>query len=72
MRRRIELERTLKQQDPNYKSQLPAELKRTYQLAFHMPDKAPYNKSTVIRDVKANHIGKLLLVRGIVVRATEV
>ncbi|KAJ9586445.1 hypothetical protein L9F63_019909, partial [Diploptera punctata] len=55
------------QRDPHNK--YPPELMRRYEIYFK--DKTT-NKSAAIRDVKAEHIGKLVTVRGIVTRCTEV
>ncbi|XP_059620171.1 DNA replication licensing factor Mcm7 [Phlebotomus argentipes] len=51
------------------RNQFPAELMRRFEVYF----KAPSNSVAIpIRDVKAEHIGKLVTVRGIVTRCTEV
>uniref|UniRef100_A0A8C4J570 DNA replication licensing factor MCM7 n=1 Tax=Dromaius novaehollandiae TaxID=8790 RepID=A0A8C4J570_DRONO len=50
-------------------NQYPPELLRRFELYFKAPSTA---KARVIRDVKADSIGKLVTVRGIVTRVTEV
>ncbi|XP_059691202.1 DNA replication licensing factor MCM7 isoform X1 [Gavia stellata] len=50
-------------------NQYPPELLRRFQLYFKAPSTA---KARVVRDVKADCIGKLVTVRGIVTRVTEV
>ncbi|XP_066578804.1 DNA replication licensing factor MCM7 [Amia ocellicauda] len=59
--------------DPNDtrdpRNQYPHELMRRFELYFKPPSSA---KPRVVRDVKADSIGKLVTVRGIVTRATEV
>ncbi|XP_071159083.1 DNA replication licensing factor mcm7-like [Mytilus galloprovincialis] len=53
--------------DPRNK--YPAELMRRYEVYFKLP---PQDKHVAIREVKADCIGKLVCVKGIVTRATEV
>jgi len=53
--------------DPRNK--YPAELMRRYELYFKAPSQ---QKHVAVRDVKAENIGKLTVVKGIVTRATEV
>ncbi|KAK6298648.1 hypothetical protein J4Q44_G00317030 [Coregonus suidteri] len=53
--------------DPH--NQYPAELMRRFELYFKPPSTA---KPKVVRDVRADSIGQLVTVRGIVTRATEV
>lgn len=55
------------QRDPRNK--YPPELMRRFEIYFK--DKTT-NKAVAIREVKAQHIGKLVTVRGIVTRSTEV
>ncbi|XP_048885357.1 DNA replication licensing factor MCM7 isoform X2 [Brienomyrus brachyistius] len=59
--------------DPNDtrdpRNQYPAELMRRFELYFRPPSTA---KPKVVREVRADSIGKLVTVRGIVTRATEV
>ncbi|XP_051900600.1 DNA replication licensing factor MCM7 [Pristis pectinata] len=59
--------------DPNEvhdaRNQYPAELLRRFEIYFKHPSTM---KPKVIRDVKADSIGKLVTVRGIVTRVTEV
>ncbi|KAF1631759.1 DNA replication licensing factor MCM7, partial [Eudyptes filholi] len=50
-------------------NQYPPELLRRFELYFRAPSTA---KARVVRDVKADCIGKLVTVRGIVTRVTEV
>ncbi|NXJ72968.1 MCM7 factor, partial [Rostratula benghalensis] len=50
-------------------NQYPPELLRRFELYFKPPSTA---KARVVRDVKANCIGKLVTVRGVVTRVTEV
>lgn len=57
---------SLQQQRPNV---FPPELMRRFEVTFKVSSDT---KATAIRDVKASSIGKLVHVRGIVVRATEV
>ncbi|XP_031654485.1 DNA replication licensing factor MCM7 isoform X2 [Oncorhynchus kisutch] len=51
------------------RNQYPAELMRRFELYFKPPSTA---KPKVVRDVRADSIGQLVTVRGIVTRATEV
>ncbi|XP_028653859.1 DNA replication licensing factor MCM7 isoform X1 [Erpetoichthys calabaricus] len=51
------------------RNQYPAELMRRFEVYFKPPSTL---KPRVVRDVKADSIGKLVTVRGIVTRATEV
>uniref|UniRef100_A0A8C9VPG4 DNA replication licensing factor MCM7 n=1 Tax=Scleropages formosus TaxID=113540 RepID=A0A8C9VPG4_SCLFO len=51
------------------RNQYPAELMRRFELYFRPPSTA---KPRVLRDVRAESIGQLVTVRGIVTRATEV
>nr|XP_020480415.1 DNA replication licensing factor MCM7 isoform X1 [Monopterus albus] len=51
------------------RNQYPAELMRRFELYFKSPTIA---KPKVVRDVRADSIGQLVAVRGIVTRATEV
>uniref|UniRef100_A0A6I8R0S9 DNA replication licensing factor MCM7 n=1 Tax=Xenopus tropicalis TaxID=8364 RepID=A0A6I8R0S9_XENTR len=53
--------------DPH--NQYPPELMRRFELYFKAPSSS---KARVVRDVKADSIGKLVTVRGIVTRVTEV
>jgi len=53
----------------DWRSRYPAELMRRFEVYFKM---ASEDKCLPIRAVKAAHIGKLTLVKGIVIRATEV
>ncbi|XP_041093315.1 DNA replication licensing factor MCM7 [Polyodon spathula] len=55
------------ERDP--RNQYPPELMRRFEVYFKPPSSA---KPRVVRDVKAECIGKLVTVRGIVTRATEV
>ncbi|XP_023659194.1 DNA replication licensing factor MCM7 isoform X1 [Paramormyrops kingsleyae] len=59
--------------DPNDtrdpRNQYPAELMRRFEMYFKPPSTA---KPKVVREVRADSIGKLVTVRGIVTRATEV
>jgi len=57
------------QQQRNAQNQFPPELMRRYEITFKAPSD---NKSMPIRDVKASSIGKLVSIKGIVTRATEV
>uniref|UniRef100_A0A2K5SEW1 DNA replication licensing factor MCM7 n=1 Tax=Cebus imitator TaxID=2715852 RepID=A0A2K5SEW1_CEBIM len=50
-------------------NQYPAELMRRFELYFQGPSS---NKPRVIRDVRADSVGKLVTVRGIVIRVSEV
>ncbi|CAJ0931886.1 unnamed protein product [Ranitomeya imitator] len=50
-------------------NQYPADLMRRFELYFKAPSTS---KAQVVRDVKADSIGKLVTVRGIVTRVTEV
>ncbi|NWH74859.1 MCM7 factor, partial [Piaya cayana] len=50
-------------------NQYPPELLRRFELYFHAPSTA---KARVIREVRADSIGKLVTVRGIVTRVSEV
>ncbi|XP_072033862.1 DNA replication licensing factor mcm7-like [Amphiura filiformis] len=51
------------------RNQFPAELMRRFEIYFKAPSQ---QKGLSVRDVKANNIGKLVNVRGIVTRCTEV
>ena len=51
------------------KNRYPDELMRRFELYFKTPHT---EKFLSVRQVKANHIGKLILVKGVVTRATEV
>ncbi|XP_022088153.1 DNA replication licensing factor mcm7-like [Acanthaster planci] len=51
------------------RNQFPPELMRRYEIYFKVPSQ---QKALSIRDVKADKIGKLVSVRGIVTRCTEV
>ncbi|XP_076844847.1 DNA replication licensing factor MCM7 isoform X1 [Brachyhypopomus gauderio] len=51
------------------RNQYPVDLMRRFEVYFRPPSTS---KPEVVRDVKADHIGKLVTVRGIVTRATEV
>uniref|UniRef100_A0A6Q2Y9Q7 DNA replication licensing factor MCM7 n=1 Tax=Esox lucius TaxID=8010 RepID=A0A6Q2Y9Q7_ESOLU len=53
----------------NPQNQYPAELMRRFELYFKPPSTA---KPKVVRDVRADSIGQLVTVRGIITRATEV
>ena len=57
------------QQDPAARNTFPPELMRRYEVYFKSQNN---DKIVPIRDVKAAHVGKLVNVRGIVTRATEV
>lgn len=61
------LRNPMETRDPN--NQFPPELMRRFELTFKAPN---LNKAMSVRDVKAEHIGKLVTVRGIVTRCTEV
>ena len=56
-------------QDPASRNQFPPELMRRYEVYFKSQSS---DKIIPIRDVKADYVGKLVNVRGIVTRATEV
>nr|CAB3263696.1 DNA replication licensing factor mcm7-B [Phallusia mammillata] len=60
-------------QDPseqrNWRNKYPSELMRRFEVSFKANSA---QKAYPIREVKASHIGKLTVVRGIVIRATEV
>lgn len=51
------------------RNKFPAELIRRFEVTFKAPN---LNKAVSVRDVKAEHIGKLVTVRGIVTRCSEV
>ncbi|XP_039249876.2 DNA replication licensing factor mcm7-like [Styela clava] len=53
----------------DWRNKYPAELMRRFEVYFKAPTA---QKAMPIRDVKAQNIGKLTVVRGIVIRATEV
>uniref|UniRef100_A0AAR2L4T2 DNA replication licensing factor MCM7 n=1 Tax=Pygocentrus nattereri TaxID=42514 RepID=A0AAR2L4T2_PYGNA len=53
----------------DFRNQYPSELMRRFEVYFRPPSTL---KPKVVRDVKADSIGKLVTVRGIVTRATEV
>jgi len=53
----------------DHMNKYPPQLMRRYELYFKSPSSA---KFSAVRDVKATHIGKLVNVKGIVTRATEV
>lgn len=53
----------------DWRSRYPAELMRRFEVYFKP---SSITKALPIREVKAAHIGKLTVVRGIVIRATEV
>ena len=55
--------------NPDPRNQIPAELIKRYECHFKCPTGM---KTSSIRDIKAEHIGKLVAVRGIVTRCTEV
>lgn len=57
----------MEQRDP--RNRFPPELMRRFELNFKAPN---LNKAVSVREVKAEHIGKLVTVRGIVTRCTEV
>lgn len=69
---RISFEEKLAEEDAGYQFVLPGELKRKYTLSVSLPTSPPFEKATSIRDVKALHIGKLVKIRGVVVRASDV
>ena len=57
------------QQNPQARNTFPPELMRRFEVYF----KSQTNDKIIpIRDVKATHVGKLVNIRGIVTRATEV
>lgn len=57
----------MEQRDP--RNQFPAELMRRFEVSFKAPN---LTKALSVREIKAEHIGKLMTVRGIVTRCTEV
>lgn len=57
----------MEQRDPN--NQFPPELMRRFEVSFKAGN---VNKALSVREIKAEHIGKLMTVRGIVTRCTEV
>jgi DNA replication licensing factor MCM7 len=59
--------RMLMQRDTN--NQFPPELMRRFEVSFKSTN---LTKALSVREVKAEHIGKLMTVRGIVTRCTEV
>uniref|UniRef100_A0A336MAI7 DNA replication licensing factor MCM7 n=2 Tax=Culicoides sonorensis TaxID=179676 RepID=A0A336MAI7_CULSO len=56
-------------EDRDARNQFPQELMKRFEVYFKAPSK---EKAVAIRDVKAEHMGKLVTVRGIVTRSTEV
>lgn len=56
-------------EDGDPRNRLPPELKRLYEVHIHAQDKV---KPLTLRDVKAGHIGKLVKVKGIVTRCSDV
>lgn len=57
----------MEQKDTN--NQFPPELMRRFEVSFKSTD---ITKALSVREIKAEHIGKLMTVRGIVTRCTEV
>ncbi len=57
----------MEQRDP--RNRFPPELMRRFEVNFKAPN---LTKAVSVRDIKAEHIGKLVTVRGIVTRTTEV
>lgn len=57
----------MEQRDP--RNSFPPELMKRFEVAFKPPSN---DKAHSIREIKAHHIGKLVTVRGIVMRCTEV
>lgn len=51
------------------RNQFPPELMRRFEISFKSPT---LSKAVSVREIKAEHIGRLMTVRGIVTRCTEV
>ncbi|CAG0882520.1 unnamed protein product [Cyprideis torosa] len=68
---RLLMERRLRQPGEirDQRNRYPAELMRRFEVSFKEPSSA---QPLSIRDIKADHIGKLIYVKGIVTRCTEV
>lgn len=56
-------------EDRDARNNFPQELMKRFEVYFKAPSK---EKASSIRDVKSEHMGKLVTVRGIVTRTTEV